>query len=160
MQRLTDFFAQLANSFYTAFVRWARTNYGLPITLTNAIACPVAATTNLSVTVPVDCYVRNVVPVIVNPAALAAPDLNGFVSSVTIAGFTLYQHQGVVTPLFSSTNPNTAESSLDFTGYPRGIELRQGDVITIAFTNNNAAVVLQGSVMIDAFRKDDLRPAS
>ena len=163
MQRLTDFVAQLAATFLSAFKRWSLVDFNLPITLTNAIVCPTGATTNLSVTVPVDCWIRNVVPVIANPAALAAPDPLGFVSSITISGFTLYQHQGVVVPFFSSTVPNSAKSSLDFTGYPNGFEMRQGDVITVSFVNNNPAaapVVLTGSVLVDAYRRETLRPVN
>jgi hypothetical protein len=158
MQRVTDFVAQMCATLVAAFKRWSRVEYGLPITITNAIACPVSATTQLSVTVPVDCWVRGVYPEILDPAAIAAMQNDMFVSSVTIAGFTLFDCQATIQPIFASVYPNTPQTSLNKTGYPNGFKLRQGDVITISFVNQDAANVGRGSVLVDAFRCDQLRP--
>jgi hypothetical protein len=156
--RITDFITQLCATMVAAFRKWSRVEYGLPITITNSIACPVSSTTQLSVTVPVDCWVRGVYPEIVDPAAPATMQNDMFVSSVTIAGFTLLDCQATIQPIFASVYPNTPQTPLNKLGFPNGFKLRQGDVITISYVNQDAANPGRGSVFVDAYRCDQLRP--
>ena len=157
-QRITDLMTQLVSMIATAFRRWSNADYGLPITMTNAIAVPQSATVQLSVTVPVDCFVRGIYPVVCAPAAPQTVDDEMFVAGITIAGFSLWDCQAVIAPVLSSANPNQPLSANQISGYPGGFKLRQGDVVTVSFTNGPTAAG-RGSVFIDAYRCDSLRPA-
>lgn len=157
-QRISDIMTQLVSMLTAAFRKWSNVDYGLPITMTNAIAVPQSTTTQLSVTVPVDCFVRGIYPVICAPGAPGTVDDEMFVAGVTIAGFTLLDCQATIAPVFSSTNPNQPLNANQISGYPGGFKLRQGDVITVSFTNGPTAAG-RGSVYVDAYRCDSLRPA-
>ena len=156
--RITDIITQLYATMVAAFKKGSRVEYGLPITITNAITCPVSSTTQLSVTVPVDCWVRGIYPEIVDPAAIATMQNDMFVSSITIAGFTLFDCQATIMPIFAAVYPNSPQTALNKLGYPNGFKLRQGDVITISFVNQDAGNAGRGSVLVDAYRCDQLRP--
>ena len=144
--RITDIITQLYATMVAAFKKWSRVEYGLPITITNAITCPVS------------CLVRGIYPEIVDPAAIATMQNDMFVSSITIAGFTLFDCQATIMPIFAAVYPNSPQTALNKLGYPNGFKLRQGDVITISFVNQDAGNAGRGSVLVDAYRCDQLRP--
>ena len=163
--RLTDQFTALFQSLVNAIVNWTKAGAGLPITVINTIPIAVAATTNLTITMPVDSWVCGIYPSVVSPGVPPATALqvtDAWCSRIDIAGFNIWTMQGLIGPIFGDVS--SASSTLPVTnqgthGYARPFLVRQGDTITVSFTSLNAATVYRGTVFIDAYRADTLTTA-
>ena len=151
--RLTDQFTALFQSLVNAIVNWTKAGAGLPITVINTIPIAVAATTNLTITMPVDSWVCGIYPSVVSPGVPPATALqvtDAWCSRIDIAGFNIWTMQGLIGPIFGDQGTH---------GYARPFLVRQGDTITVSFTSLNAATVYRGTVFIDAYRADTLTTA-
>ena len=165
--RLTDQFTKLFTSLVNAIVNWTKAGAGLPITVINTVPVLPAATTNLTITMPVDSWVCGVYPSVVNapaPPGVAIQVTDAWCSRIDIAGFQIWSMQGLIGPVFgdaasvSSTLPQTNQATH---GYARPFLVRQGDTITVSFTSLQLAAGLtyRGTVFIDAYRADTLTTA-
>jgi|TARA_R110000751_G_scaffold44863_3_gene102302 hypothetical protein len=162
-ERMTDKFNRLFSSLVNAVVNWTKAGAGLPITVINTVPVLPAATTNLTITMPVDSWVCGVYPTVLNVAAATAAQVtDGWCSRIDIAGFQIWSMQGLIGPVFGETT--STSSTLPLTnqamhGYARPFLVRQGDTITVSFTSLSAANTYRGTVFIDAYRADSLTTA-
>jgi hypothetical protein len=164
--RLTDHFTALFQSLVDAIVNWTKAGAGLPITVINTIPVAVAATTNLTITMPVDSWICGIYPTVLDPTVVTgATQVNdAWCSRIDIAGFNIWSMQGLIAPLFGAATSNGAtlpSTSQGVHGYARPFLVRQGDTITVAFTSLQpaAGIVYRGTVFIDAYRADHLTTA-
>jgi len=160
MQRPTDIAAGAFAVIADTLRSWARQDYGLPITLTGAATIPVTGSAQLTITIPTDSYIRSIThTVLLDATGAAVPD--AFLDRIDVAGFQIYDAQTAVVPLSAPVTgagaPGAFSTPLRTLGYPKGFRLRQGDTIQFTFSSNNAAVT-RGSVQVDAYRIDQLRP--
>ena len=160
MQRLTDLVANALATLANAVVSWARQDWGLPITITGAATIPITGSAQLTITLPTDSHIRSIThTVLLDATGAAVPD--AFLDRIDVAGFQIYDAQTAVVPLPAPVTgagaPGAFSTPLRTLGYPKGFRLRQGDTIQFTFTSNNAAVT-RGSVQVDAYRIDQLRP--
>jgi hypothetical protein len=163
--RLTDQFTKLFTSLVNAIVNWTKAGAGLPITVINTVPVLPAATTNLTITMPVDSWVCGVYPTVLNVAAVPSTQVSdGWCSRIDIAGFQIWSMQGLIGPVFGEST--SASSTLPLTnqaahGYARPFLVRQGDTITVSFTSLQpaAGITYRGTVFIDAYRADHLTTA-
>lgn len=164
-ERMTDKFNRLFQALVNAVVNWTKAGAGLPITVINTIPVVPAATTPLTITMPVDSWVCGVYPTVVNTAAIPSTQVtDAWCARIDIAGFQIWSMQGAIGPVFgesfsvNSTLPLTNQANH---GYARPFLVRQGDTITVSFTNLQAAggATYRGTVFIDAYRADNLTTA-
>jgi len=164
MMRATDLFTQLVQRVASALSYLARDFYGLPITMTGAAGVAAAGTTVLSITAPTDCYVRGFThTILVTASGNATP--TGRLDRIDVAGFQTWDCQTAVDPILAPITGAAGVggasgpfSALQTLGYPKGFKLRQGDTMQFTFVNNGAAACT-GSILIDASRVDQIKPA-
>jgi hypothetical protein len=163
-ERMTDKFNRLFTSLTNALVNWTKAGAGLPITVINTVPVLPAATSTLTITMPVDSWVCGIYPTVLNVAAAAAEVSDAWCDRIDIAGFQIWTMQGALSPVYGAAGSSTGTLPLTnqaIHGYARPFLVRQGDTITVSFTSQVAAggATYRGTVFIDAYRADHLTTA-
>jgi hypothetical protein len=158
-ERMTDAFNRLFSSLVNSIVNYTKAGCGLPITVINTTPIAATATTVLTITMPTDAWVSGIYPTCATAAGAQLQDV--WVDRIDIAGFQIWDMQGALGPIYGEAV--TSSAMLPATpqarhGYARPFLVRQGDTISVSFSSLNAAVQ-RGTVFIDAYRADALRPA-
>jgi hypothetical protein len=164
MMRTSDLATAIMQRVASALSYLSRDFYGLPITMTGATGVAAAGTTVLSITAPTDCYVRGLTGTILITASGNATT-TGRLDRIDVAGFQIWDCQTATDPILAPITgaAGAGGASAQFSpaqtlGYPKGFKLRQGDTMQFTFVNNGAAACT-GSVLIDAYRVDQIKPA-
>jgi hypothetical protein len=167
MTRVVDLLQAALQRISLALSTLSRDYYGLPITLTGATAVAANGSAVLTITVPTDSYVRSLSHRVLITAT-GAQALNARLDRIDVAGFQIWDCQTALDPhLVPVIGAGAAAgaggiagqvSPLQTVGFPKGFRLRQGDTIEFTFTSNNAAAT-RGSIQVDAFRVDQIKPA-
>ena len=164
-ERMTDKFNRLFSGMVNSIINWTKGGAGLPITVINTVPVLPAATSTLTITMPVDSWVCGIYPTVLNVAAVPSTQVNdAWCDRIDIAGFQIWSMQGAIAPVYGESGSST--STLPLTnqaihGYARPFLVRQGDTITVSFTSLVAAggATYRGTVFIAAYPDDSLTTA-